>query len=78
MSSAKDIWEVYSKEIADKSRLVYRKGGAIPFFNGDDFLRVKSLFQVLDDDKYIKLRAAHRGGRAEGSWEGVSTETGGD
>jgi len=50
MSTAQEIWDVYSQEISDKSRLVYRKGGAGPFFNGENILRARSLFQVPDDD----------------------------
>lgn len=69
MSTAGEIWDVYQAEIADKSRLVYRKGGALPFFNGDN-LRVQPLFQVPDDGRYIKLRC----GRVDRDWESVSEE----
>lgn len=47
MSTAGDIWDVYQAEIVSKSGLVYRKGGASPFFDGVD-IRVQSLFQVPD------------------------------
>jgi hypothetical protein len=49
MSTSSDIWEVYRDEIANKSRLVYRKGGAKPFFT-DDNLRIETSFQVPDPD----------------------------
>ena len=69
MSTVGEIWDVYQAEIADKSRLVYRKGGALPFFNGDN-LRVQPLFQVPDEDRWIKLRR----GWIERDWEGISEE----
>jgi hypothetical protein len=51
MSTAQEIWETYRDEIVEKSRLVYRKGGAKPFFT-DDNLRIQTPFQVPDDDIY--------------------------
>ena len=61
MSTAGDIWDVYQAEIADKSRLVYRRGGAMPFFNGID-LRIKSLFQVPGEDEgYIYSDGCSKG-----------------
>lgn len=65
MSTAQDIWEVYRDEIADKSRLVYRKGGATPFFT-DDNLRIKTPFQVPDPDFMEEIDA---GGDGKGTKE---------
>jgi hypothetical protein len=67
MSTAQDIWEVYRDEIVDKSRLVYRKGGATPFFTEDN-LRIKTPFQVPDED-FIETEGIDAGGNGEGTKE---------
>jgi hypothetical protein len=65
MSTAQEIWETYRDEIVDKSRLVYRKGGATPFFT-DNNLRIQTPFQVPDDDFVEEIDA---GGDGEGTKE---------
>ena len=53
MSSDEEIRAVYEQDIADKTRLVYGKSGAMPFYDGFSGFQVEELFQELGIEKIV-------------------------
>ena len=48
-SDSQEIWEVYSGEIASKSKQVFNKFGAAPFLDGLDGMQTEPLMPLHPD-----------------------------
>ena len=49
MSTYEEIWEVYSGEIASKSKQVFNKFGAVPFLDGLGGMQIEPLMPLHPD-----------------------------